>query len=326
MLKFLDGFRSVLLMSAAGVAEPAGGGGAPPALAAAPAAPAAAPAADANKAWSFPTEKAFAEYLPDAYKADANFRDIKDFDGLLKSFVGARKMTGLDKANLLPIPSNDDAKDWDAVYNKLGRPESADKYEIPKPGEGKEYSEADKAMQTALLPILHKAGVTQRQLAAIVPAWNALAAQAGEATAKQEKDAIAAADADLTKEWGAAKDSKIAIGKEALTHFTTELKLGDTLTKALEAKDANGNALGNNPALLKLFAHFGAQLKEDGLIGKGGGGGAGEYSPAEAQQQINAKRNDADFQKVYRDKKNPAHADAVAEMQRLYEQAYPADK
>lgn len=332
MLKFFDGFRSVLLMSAAGAVsdQHAGGGGGDAAAAATAATAAASPpagaATDPNKAWSFPTEKAFAEYLPEKYRTDPSLRDIKNFDGLVSSYVNAQKMLGADKATIVQLPTGDDPKAYDDFYNKLGRPESPDKYQVPKRADGKDYSDGDKALQKAILPVLHKAGLNQRQIDAIVPAWNEITANATAAAAKQEQDAIAAGEAELTKEWGAAKDAKIALGRDALTHLSTELKLGDALTKALEAKDANGNALGNNPALAKLFAHIGGQLQEDGLIGKGGGGGQAEYSPAEAMQQIKAKEGDADFNKAYRDKKHPGHADAVAEMARLYAQAYPAEK
>lgn len=334
MLRFLNGLLLGTYSSAGAAADPAagaahadpaagGGGGS----GAAPANDPAKGGGEAAKPWAFPTEKAFAEYLPDAYKTDANFRDIKDFDGLLKSFVGARKMVGLDKGKLVPIPANDDAKDWDAVYNQLGRPETADKYDIPKPGEGKEYSPADLATQKALLPILHAAGVTQRQLAAIVPKWNELQAAVAAGEAEKIKADIATADAALTKDWGAAKEKKLGLGKEALAFLDGELKLGGGLTGALDQVDVQGNRLGNHPALSRLFAYFGEQMEEDGLLGKGGPGGAEIKSPAEAQQEINALRGGSDpaFSKAWLDKGHAGHADAVARMQRLHEMAHPAE-
>jgi hypothetical protein len=332
MLRFLNG---ILLgtSSSAGAADAAagggdggggGGGGDAAAAAAASAAAAAKAGGAANENFSFPTQKAFAEYLPEKFKADPNFRDIKSFDGLLESFVGARKLVGLDKGQRLALPNdNDKPEAWDAVYTALGRPEKADGYQIPKPPEGQQYSEGDKAFQSAVIPVLHKAGVTQRQLAAIVPEWNAMQAAAA-AKEKETTDAAMKTSADALKtEWGGAYDTKVGDATDAAAYLDGELKLGGALTKAFERTDAAGNRLGNDPAILKMMAFYGKQMREDGLLGKGNVAGQAEFSPAEAKQQIAALEGDGAFMKSYRDKKAPGHADAVAKMKSLYEQANP---
>ena len=71
------------------------------------------------------------------------------------------------------------------------------------------------------------------------------------------------------------------------------------------------------------MVRLGMNLQEDGVIGRGGSGGT-MHSPGEARQQISALQKDAAFTKSYQDKRDPGHADAVARMKTLYEQAYPA--
>lgn len=284
---------------------PGGGGNPPPGGGAAP--------------WAFPTEKAFAEYLPEEFKAEPSFRDIKDFPGLLKTFVSGQKMIGADKATILALPKEGDEKAWGEFYNRTGRPETADKYKVPGRADGNAYSEADVAFHKQVLPILHKAGASQKLIDQVVPQWNAIidgiAAQQGE----QTKAEMERANGTLKEKWGNAYEDKLKLADTALSHFGEQLKLGDALTKELES-----TKLGNSPALAEVFAHLGKQLQEDGVIGRGEGGHGGGLSPAEAQQQIAAKQGDQAFMKQYTSKESPGHKEAVAAMKALYEAAYPA--
>ncbi len=333
MLRFKNGLLLGTFMSAAGAADTGGGGGgAGPAnanfLATLPetvrgheAFRDVKDAGDLASRYHKAIATPFAEQLPEDIRGDANFKDIKDLPSLAKSFINAQKKIGVPADRLLQLPQDDkDDKSWGEIYNKLGRPESVDKYEVPKLGDGKDYGEADKAFQQKLLPILHEAGITQRQLAAIVPKWNGILAELGMSTAQDTAAGIAAADEALTKEWGAAKSEKLALAKGAVNYFAETLKLGDGLKQALERPGPDGKPIGNDPAFSKLFAYLGETMREDGLLGKGAGGGDGALSPAEAEQQINALQADEKFMKSYTNRRDPGHADAVARMQKLYEQ------
>jgi hypothetical protein len=299
--------------AAGGAGCAAGGAGA----AAAGAAGAAGGAAASNGAWTFPADKPFAEYLPEKYKADPSFVDIKNFDGLLSQFVNGKKMLGADKATILQMPKEGDQAGWNDFFAKLGRPEAADKYKVPPRADGKAYSDGDVAMQKAILPILHNAGLSQKQIDAIVPNWNGIADAAAKAQSDADTAAMTKAANDLKAELGTAYEERLALAGEALKHYSTELKLGDALSAELER-----TKLGNSPALAKLLAHLGSQLKEDGVLGKGGGNSGGT-SPAEAKQQIAALQNDPAFMKQY-SHKGIGHAEAVEKMKSLYQAAYPS--
>lgn len=276
------------------------------------AAAAAAAAADAAKP--------FADSLPEDIRTDMAFKDIKDLPGLAKSYLNAARLVGLDKGSIIAVPKPDaDAKTWDDFYAKAGRPETADKYDVPKRADGKAYGDADVALQKQILPVLHQAGLTQRQIAAIVPKWNEIVG--GMTTAQTEAEATARTTAGnaLKTEWGAAHQERLTLAQDAIKHYAGELKLGDQIVSELEA-----TKLGNLPGLAKLFSHLGAQLKEDGLLGKGGDGGAAALSPTEAKQQIAAMGADKEKFAAMRDAKHPKHAELVAEWTRLHELAYPA--
>jgi len=66
--------------------------------------------------------------LPDDLKGEKALESIQDIPGLVKSYVHAQKMIGSDK---IPVPNKYATdEDWQAVYSKLGRPESPDAYEF----------------------------------------------------------------------------------------------------------------------------------------------------------------------------------------------------
>lgn len=346
MLKFINGLLASTSMSAAGnPAEGVGGGGA------AAADKVAAPA-NANFLATLPetlraheafkdvgdvntlaqryadTRKPFAEQLPEDIRGEAYFKDLKSWDDVAKKAFNQAKMIGADKATIVQLPSNDDAKGQAELFAKLGRPEAADKYVIPKLEGGKGYSPEDKAFQQAMLPLLHDANLTQGQVNALVPKFNALMTGVAETQQKETKTKIDASVAALAKEWGDATATKTQTAKDAMNHYVDKLKLGDDLKLALETVDPNsGIKIGNMPGIVKLFEHFGAGLKEGGVFGKGGAGSnGGALSPAEAQQHISAKTNDDKFKAAYMSKSHPDHAAAVKEMEALYKQAYPDQK
>lgn len=332
-LRFRNGLMLGTMMSAAGAVDSGGGapaGGAAPAFASTLPEPLRAHTAFADVkdvgdlATRYAnTQKPFAERLPEGIRNEAYFKDIKDDQDLATRAFNQAKMLGKigDPNALAIVPTNDDEKGWNDLYGKLGRPESAEKYELPKlRADGKPYGEADVAFQKALLPVLHDAGLTQRQLAKIVPKWDEMMSGMQGAEQQQTQAAMEKTVTALKTEWGASFDEKIGLADTAIKHFSQSFQLGDGLTKEL-----NVTNLGNNPAMAKFFAELGKNLKEDGLIGKAEGGVPGGLSPTEAKQQIAALEADKEKGPALMNKKHPNHAAVVAERQRLYEFAYPSE-
>ena len=264
--------------------------------------------------------QAFLNTLPENLRGEATFKDIHDVEALAKSYHGAAKMVGMDKARLVALPAGPDDKEGAAAFRKaIGVPESVDKYVIPKRADGKDYSASDQAFQKSILPILHEADVPQSSIDRIVPKWNAM-------LDKLQTDGATATKADLAKqaeafkaELGGGYESGLKLAGDTLAHYAKEVGVG-----AEVIQDLDRDGLGSRPGLTKILMHLGKQLQEDGLLGKDTGGGGGGLVPNEAQQQIKALEADAAFMKQYRNKTEPGHAEAVAKMQKLYESAYPA--
>lgn len=321
MLRFRNGLlQTTFVADPGGTPAPAGAGasGAPASGSAQAQTPQSGAGASGAQAWTFPTEKPFAEYLPERVRADPSFRDIKSFEGLADSFVHAQKMIGADKASILQIPKADDEKAWGTFYDKSGRPEKVEGYKVPKRADGKDYDAAGLAFQKQILPALHEAGLSQRQIDKLVPKWNEIM----DGTAKSQTDADIADKAkaadSLKAEWGNAYDDKLKLAQAAINHYTGELKITDQVLAELDA-----SKLGNSPGLAKLLAHLGAQLKEDGLVGKEGAGFGAMLSPAEAMQQINAMNADDASKKALLDPRHPQHKEVMERRAKLFEQAYP---
>lgn len=291
--------------AAAAAAGGAAGGGA-----------AAAAAGGEAKTEPNPTE-AFLGAIPEKIRGEVYFKDIKSVEDLATRAFNQAKMLGRDPNTLVPIPDATDAAAWNALYAKLGRPEAADKYVLPKKGEA-DYSDADKEFQGRLLPILHEAGLTQRQLDLIAPKWNELAVAAATASAALEERGLADATRQLQTEWGAAFKQNMELSDKAISHYADKMKLGDELHNAIKAMPPTSRV-----ALGKLFAGLGSQLSEDGLIGRASGSNGNIIGPNEARQAITGKYADKEFMAAYGNKEAAKHKDAVAEMARLHAVAYP---
>jgi len=102
------------------------------------------------------------DLLPEDLRSDPSLQPFKDVPELAKSFVHAQRMIGMEK---LPVPGpNATDEDWNVVYDKLGRPEAPDKYELPAPPEG---FELDPEMASAFRETAHKLGLLPQQAAGL---------------------------------------------------------------------------------------------------------------------------------------------------------------
>jgi hypothetical protein len=261
--------------------------------------------------------KPFAEQLPEKIRGEAAFKDIKSIDALADSYYNAQKMIGVPKDQLLRLPTSDKPEDWAPVYNRLGRPEKSGDYKLKVP-EG--FPPAEKEYAESVMAAAHGAGLSQKQFETMT-GW--LYERAGQSIAAQRANQEATAAqriGSLKTEWGQAFDNKVEQSRNAMMYHAEKAGI---LAEVKAAMDDTG--AGDHPAIIKLFNYMGIDLHEDGkLTGKAFGGGS-LSSPVEAQQQINALRQDTGFMKAYHNpnKRDAGHVDAVARMEALYKLAYP---
>jgi hypothetical protein len=267
------------------------------------------------------TQRPFAERLPEKYRNDPMFRDIKDENGLYDGYVNAQKLVGADKSRIALMPKDDkDQAGWDAFYKAQGRPDAADKYVFGKRADGSDYGEADQNFQKQIAPILHKMGVTQRQIDAGRADWDKLQSDMATAVAAQQKADMERATAALRQKWGGDYDGHLQDAEAAIAHYAKQLGVGEALVKELSATN-----MGNNPALAQVFAYMGAQLREDGLLGKGQGGFGDKPSMERARQLIAEKEAAFRANKAFKEKGAQGRQEALEEIAQLYEIAYPAE-
>ena len=125
-------------------------------------------------------------------------------------------------------------EEWAAFYNQLGRPETPDAYQIPVP-EGD-----DGAFAVEVAPMLHEAGLTQKQIDILAPKWNEFVAAKTAEAAKAEESRLAALHskntaeaAELKNEWGQKHDANMEFARRAVKQFMPSEKAGDAIA-ALE--------------------------------------------------------------------------------------------
>ncbi len=119
---------------------------------------------------------AFQESIPEAYREDPSMAVIKDMDGLCKSYVAGQKIIGVPTDRLVTIPNAETAeqKDWDAYFDKLGRPEKGADYKLQTPKDMPEGVALHEKTIENVSSLFHKYGLTPRQASGIFDEYNAI--------------------------------------------------------------------------------------------------------------------------------------------------------
>lgn len=290
-----------------GGGDPGAGGGAPPAP------PPPAPGTPATPAPDWRLS------IPEPIRTEPYFKDIADVGDLASKAFNQAKLIGVAPDQMIRLASPDDKEAWNGIWNRLGRPESADKYQLADPKEIPEGLDLSAEGKTAFGAKAHELGLSQRQADALYQWIND--GRIGSYTAAVDgiKQSIAAVDAQLKTQWGAAYAQKSGDLNLVIDHLSRQFNLG---TRLREAIDMTGGE--NGVAVRQALAEVGALMRDHDLIkGDGAGSPGGAMTPTQAQQEINAMYGDAETGKALRDQRHPGHADAVAKMNRLYGFAYP---
>ena len=240
----------------------------------------------------------FQSLIPEAYKDEKALQNFQDMDGFVKSYLHSQKLVGSDK---IPIPNKYATdEDWNAVYEKLGKPKSPDGYEYNLPKEAKLDDNSLKAFSTEA----HKLGLLPKQAQGIINYYNDLANTSEQEANIKAEAGREEAEKNLRKEFGSTYNNRINAAKKLATSTLGNEFLNNTLLQ-------DGSKLGDNPAVVKAFADLAAQMSEDNLVK----GDAPAYmSNKEITRQIAVLQQPGS---AYWDKNHPSHPDAVAEVQSL---------
>lgn len=210
--------------------------------------------------------------------------------------------------DVLAVPKADAPQnEWDAFYTKMGRPATPMDYDFKLTADD---PTVDPKMVEFGKKFFHKLGVPAAKAPEAVKEWNAYVAEQNAAAIQAEQTKNDKDMAALETEWGADLNEHKAAGERVVK----ALKLDEPTMNAIESK------IGTAP-LVRLLMMIGKKSAEGTLIGGGGGGDPNNpdnMSKEQAEAAINALNNDATFQKMYTDAKDPGHDEAVKRMQKLY--------
>lgn len=201
----------------------------------------------------------------------------------LESAYNLEKLVGAPPDQIIKLPKPDDAAAWDQVWNRLGRPEKPEGYELPVPvGADGKPSEADAKFSQFVAGVFHKAGLPKAMAQAIAKQVNEYSAQQRQAYV-QELETRANQELEALKaEWGQEYDKRAEWGRRGLKAYGEKAGLtGDDLN-ALE------NAIGT-AKMLKLFVALGETTGEHDF-GGGGEGGGSALTPQQAKAKIDELR------------------------------------
>lgn len=228
----------------------------------------------------------------------------KSLGDIFESHVAAQKMMGdsirLPKADAKP---EDVKRAKDDIYNKLGRPESPDKYDLGELPVINDRFQWDEARLKDAKTTLHGLGLNNDQAKAVMGLF-----------AKE----VSAYFPDNVKEAAASKESLIQhYGSEAMyernigfAHKAVK-EFGDEET----VKWLDESGVGNSPAFVKLMAKLGKELMEHGAVEPSSD--VDYISPAEAQKRIDAIM--ADINDLYwKPARTPGKETRVKEVEELF--------
>lgn len=233
-------------------------------------------------------------------------------DQIFRSYHNMQKLFGADRAgNTVVIPGEGaDESALNSFFNRLGRPEAADKYSAG------DFDGLSPEQSAELKARGHKLGLTDKQMAGLHE-WNKEATAAAQQKLVQDAQIeFSNQEAALKREWGAAYDQNIQLGKEAVA------KLGWTQ----EQIDAMQVGIGYD-GVMKLAAQMGKSISEGRFVSNDAGRQSGNpnvLTPEQAKSELKKLQNDSEFQKAWLDKMHPKHEEVIARKSQLSKWAYGA--
>lgn len=249
------------------------------------------------------SEASWRNSLPEELQKHPSLQSYKDLPTAIKSFLEQEKLIG--KKGIYRPEENASPEDKERFYKELGKPDKPDMYGLKKPEDWPNnipFSE-EESRQTSEL--FHKAHLSPEQAKILFENLNTF-------TKERWNNQSSESLSTLQNKWGSKYDANLDAAKRAFKQFGSE-----DLTLVLEQ-----TGLGNHHAIIEAFSKIGLGIAEDASI-SGDSPSGFNYSPVQAQDEINKLYADKEFSNSYFDDKNPNHQMAKTKMDRLFQLAYP---
>ena len=200
-----------------------------------------------------PVAKTWKEAISEEFRNDPNIEKFTEIDALAKSYINATQMIGKDKVAVPNKNSTDDQ--WNEVYDKLGRPESADKYSL---NAKSEVVPIDEQAIKQFAENAHQLGLNNKQAQGILEFYkNNMEGMAHQAKVDTETAQVQS-EQQLRQEWGREFESNIKkAGALAKANMNPEI---------LDMQLKDGMRLGDHPEIIKGFAKIAGMMSEDKIV------------------------------------------------------------
>ena len=197
--------------------------------------------------------KSWKEAIPEELRNDPNISKFTELEALAKSYVNATRMIGQDK---VAVPNNNSTDDqWNEVYDKLGRPESPDKYKLEVKSDAVPL---DEGAIKSFAENAHQLGLNNKQAQGILEFYKNSMEGSVQQNQIDMETAQSQAEQELRKEWGGNYEANIkkagAVAKANMDANILDMQLKD------------GTRLGDHPSIIKGFANIANLMSEDKLV------------------------------------------------------------
>jgi len=254
------------------------------------------------------------QYLPEDLRENETLSKFKDVGSLGSSYLELQKMVGSrDK-----IPTEESTEEEvNSFYNKLGRPESPDAYDIKVPDEGGTGMKYDQKLYADFLQTAHQSGLTNKQAQDAIDFYAKMNEASSINSEAQMQQAKVDAETALKKEWGVKEyDRNLAISRRAFNRFAD-----DDLKKFVQE-----SGVSNNVSLIRFLHKIGKSFSDPKL--EGSGKTAGSIDSDSAKLEIDAMMKDKGhkYHEALFDPMHSKHEEAISYRDHLYDLVYQEDE
>lgn len=211
--------------------------------------------------------------LPEDIRDEPMWETVQDLPNMAKQFVNQRKAIGKNK---IVVPDEKSKpEDWNAFYDALGRPKTADDYKVDIPKELSDVFTDDRVK--AAKQRAHQLGITDKQFAEYMQGEITEAARQVEQQAQQRQQERQNAEQALRQEFGGAYEQRMHVANRLITEAMPNE----------EERMAFLERYGNDPTIIRLASTVGSRLTESkAMVAE-----LTQKTPQEAQKRIRELQN-----------------------------------
>jgi hypothetical protein len=232
--------------------------------------------------------------------------DIKDFEGLAKTYVHSQGLLGKARTVIPTAESSDE--EWNQLYDALGRPEAPDKYGFIE-GVDEQFKEVHGDLLSGMTKAMYEAGLTQRQADKLAQAYVGSLAEQQKNWGVNADASLQKATTELKSAWGDAYEAKLEAANEAATEL-----FGDELQSFRQIRLADGSFLGDSALMVRLLSALGEANSEGRLPG---GGRRATLTPDEAAAELRALEADTELRQAWMNRDHPRHQEVLERRMQL---------